>query len=139
VNTSAFHPKVILVDDHPEILRRVAGLLADEFQVVATLPDGRGLQSLLPTYAPDLVVLDISLPGLSGLELARQLLPGGSVLRIVFLTVHADADYARAALAAGALGYVVKPRLASDLIPALRAAIEGRHFISPCPQLEGVP
>jgi DNA-binding NarL/FixJ family response regulator len=87
------------------------------------------------TEHPDVVVLDITLPGLSGIELARHLAAAPAGPRLVFLTVHEDADYAQEALATGAMGYVIKSRLASDLVPALRAALEGRRFVSPSPAL----
>jgi DNA-binding NarL/FixJ family response regulator len=97
---------------------------------------GATLQRAIEIQHPDLVVLDITLPGVSGIELARDLTATAAGPKIVFLTVHDDPDYAREALAAGALGYVVKSRLASDLIPALHAALDGRRFVSPCPALE---
>lgn len=131
-------PRVILVDDHPAMLRQVAELLDGQFEVLAALRDGGQLEAAAAAVKPDLIVLDIALPGLSGIDLARRLADAGSLARIVFLTVHADADYAREALAAGGMGYVVKPRLASDLLPALRAAQEGRRFISPCREFEGL-
>lgn len=106
--------------------------------VVQALTDGTGLVEAVARIGPDLIVLDITLPGPSGLELARRLHDEGSPVRIVFLTVHCDADYARAAFATGALGYVVKSRMASDLVAALRAALLGTRFVSPCPELEGV-
>ena len=104
--------------------------------MVDALLDGRSLQRAVELRHPDLVVLDITLPGLSGIELARNLAAATAAPKIVFLTVHDDPDYAREALAAGALGYVVKSRLASDLIPALHAALDGRRFVSPCAALE---
>ena len=81
--------------------------------------------------APDLIVLDISMPKLNGIEAARQLKAAGSRAKIVFLSVHDDADYVRGALAAGAHGYVVKPRLASDLLLALRQVLASGSFVSP--------
>ncbi len=128
--------RIGLVDDHPEILRQVARLLSGTFQVVDALSDGSTLRRAVTLHHPELVVLDISLPGASGLELARELARLDPPPKVVFLTVHADSDYAREAFATGALGYVVKPRLATDLVPALRAAVAGTTFVSPCPELE---
>ena len=85
---------------------------------------------------PDVIVLDITMPRLDSSEAARQLQRSQRPARLVFLTVHEDADYARAALDAGGLGYVYKTRLASDLLPALRAAHADRPFISPNVQLD---
>jgi DNA-binding NarL/FixJ family response regulator len=135
VDAATQSKRVLLVDDHPAILRQVARLLPPEFEVVEMLPNGVQLEAALTRSHPDLIVLDIMLPGLSGIELARRLTTAGCEAPIVFLTVHADADYAREALAVGALGYVVKLRLGTDLLPALRAALAGRRFISPCPDL----
>lgn len=77
------------------------------------------------------MVLDISMPVLNGIEAARTLKAADSRAKIVFLTEHADPDYLHAALAIGALGYVVKSRLVSDLLLSIREALAGRHFVSP--------
>jgi DNA-binding NarL/FixJ family response regulator len=138
VNTHIQAARVILVDDHPAVLRQVEELLPDDFEVVAALEEGGGLAKAVEEHQPDLIVLDISLPGASGIELASRLQTAGYPGKVVFLTVHSDPDYARAAFAAGAIGYVVKTQLASDLIPALRAALAGKRFVSPCPELEGI-
>jgi len=122
---------VLLLDDHPGVLRQVAELLPAGFEVVAALDDGAKLPEAMKRYQPDLVVLDITLHEASGIELAARLRTAGVPGRVVFLTVHDDADYARAGLAAGGIGYVVKSRLATDLVPALEGALAGRRFISP--------
>ena len=122
---------VLVVDDHPAVLRQTLELLAGEFPVAGALHDGRQLHAAVARNHPDLIVLDITLPGASGIDLARQLTASACAAKIVFLTVHADADYVRAAFDVGASGYVVKSRLASDLLPALRAALAGRRFVSP--------
>jgi CheY-like chemotaxis protein len=131
-------PSVLLVDDHPALLQQAIQLLQNDFEVVGTLRDGSGLAEMLARRPPDAIVLDITLPGQSGLKLAQALKDAGCAARIVFLTAHSDADYARAALSAGAAGYVLKPRMASDLVLALHAALRGGRFISPCAELEGV-
>lgn len=118
------------------MLDQAAKLLPPEFEVAEMLSDGKHLRAVLACSRPDLIVLDITLPGLSGIDLARQLIAEGCRIPIVFLTVHADPDYAREALSAGGLGYVVKPRLGTDLLPALRAALAGLQFISPCSELQ---
>lgn len=136
LSTESGLPHIVLVDDHPAVLRQTVQLLSARFQIVAALPDGRDLLALAADKHVDLIVLDITLPGLSGIDLAARLKAAGYVGKIVFLTVHADPDYAREALEVGASGYVVKPRLASDLVPALTAALGGEIFISPCPELK---
>ena len=123
--------RVLLVDDHPAVLRQVSPLLLGEFEVGATLDGGDAVPAAVKQHRPDLIVLDVTLRNVSGIELASRLQPLGNPARIVFLTVHDDPDYARAAFEAGAAGYVIKARLATDLIPALRAALEGRRFVSP--------
>jgi DNA-binding NarL/FixJ family response regulator len=130
-------PKVLLVDDHPAVLKQTIRLLSGHFEVVDTLESGSGLNAAVSQHEPDLIVLDITLPGLSGFELATRLRRSGCSTKIVFLTAHRDTDYVREAFAAGADGYVVKARLASDLVPALQAVIEGKRFISPCAEFKG--
>ncbi|HWN95449.1 MAG TPA: response regulator transcription factor [Methylomirabilota bacterium] len=135
--TPARLPKILLVDDHPAVLRQTISLLPQNYEIVETLESGFGLKAAVSQHEPDLIVLDITLPGLSGIELASRLRQSGYLTKIVFLTVHCDTDYAREAFAAGANGYVVKARLASDLVPALQAVLAGQRFISPCAELEG--
>ena len=122
---------VLLADDHEDFLALTARHLEPEFEVVKTVSDGKALISEALMLEPDVLVLYISMPVLNGIEVARQLRAAGSRAQMVFLTVHRDPDYVRAALGTGALGYVVKTRLASDLLPALRAVLAGRSFVSP--------
>ena len=136
MNVNARRPRVVLVDDHPAVLRQTIQLISDEFEVVDALEDGSQCSAVVRDMEPDLVVLDITLQGLSGIELACRLKAAGCSAKIVFLTVHADPDYVREAFTSGATGYVVKPRLGTDLIPALRAALSDERFISPCPELK---
>jgi len=131
-------PRVVLVDDHPAVLHQVEELVSRHFEVVATLGDGRQLLALAAHEPIDLVVLDITLPELSGIQIAPLLRQSGCPARIVFLTVHADPDYVREGFDAGALGYVLKPRIASDLLPAIKAALKGTPFISPSPELKQI-
>ena len=122
---------VLLADDHEEFLAVVRRLLEPEFEVVETVRDGLAAVEAAATLMPDVLVLDLSMPLMDGLEAARSLRATGSRVKIVFLTVHGDPDYARVALAIGASGYVVKCRLASDLLPALRESLAGGTFVSP--------
>ncbi len=128
--------RVLLADDHEDFLAIESRLLKEEFDVVRTVGDGRTALEEAARLNPDILVLDVSMPVMNGIEAARQLQASGSRAKIVFLTVHDDADYARVALASGALGYVVKCRLASDLLLALREAQAGRSFVSPSVALE---
>jgi DNA-binding NarL/FixJ family response regulator len=133
---STERPCVLLADDHPAMLALTADALAGECLVVGRVGDGCELLAEAERLHPDVIVLDITMPRLDGIEAARQLRSSHHHARLVFLTVHEDADYARAALDAGGLGYVVKTRLASDLLPAIRAALANRSFISPTIRLD---
>jgi DNA-binding NarL/FixJ family response regulator len=126
---------IVLVDDHPAMLRQTLQLLEPHFEIMRTVPHGSEVESVVARLQPDLVLLDITLPGSNGIEIATRLACYSRPPKIVFLTVHEDGDYSRAALATGAFGYVVKSRLVSDLIPALEAALLGKRFISPIPAL----
>jgi len=130
--------RVLLVDDHPALLRQARRLLDAEFDIVGTLSDGTDLAETVARQHPDIVVLDITLPGANGIELAAQLKAAGGPARIVFLTVHCDTDYLRAGFAAGASGYVVKSRMVTDLVPALHEVLRGGNYVSACPELETV-
>ena len=127
--------RVIIVDDHPAILRQTAALLADTFEIVHAIQDPAQTDGAVHKSDPDLVVLDISFPGICGIQIADRLKQNGLRGKIVFLTAHADPDYAREAFAVGASGYVIKSRLASDLLPALQAALLDKLFVSPCPEV----
>ena len=123
--------RVVLADDHEAVVQAAAALLVSKFEVVGTASDGPSLVECALRLEPDVVVVDISMPGYSGIEAMKRMKAAGLEAKVVFLTVHDDPDFARAALALGTAGYVVKPRMASDLIPAIQQAIAGRSFISP--------
>ncbi len=124
-------PRVLLADDYLMMREKVTWLLESEFDIIGAVTDGEALLKEATELDPDIVILDITMPGLPGIEAARRLRKAGSHAKIVFLTVHEDPDYVRESLWAGALGYVVKRRLASDLLIAMREVLEGRLFISP--------
>ncbi len=123
--------RVLLADDHEAMVDRVASLLATECDVVGTATDGQQALDAARKLKPDVLVLDISMPVMNGIETARRLKEAGAETRIVFLTVHDDPDFAKEALEAGALGYVIKPRIVSDLVAAIKEAHAGRSFVSP--------
>ena len=123
--------RILLADDHKEIRDRAVRLLEPEFEVVGTVADGNALLRASAQLKPDVCVIDISMPLLSGIEAAIKLRENGSGVRIVFLTVNEDSDFVRAALRTGAMGYVVKSRMASDLCAAINGAIVGQLFVSP--------
>ena len=122
---------VLLADDQAEFLAVERRLLEPEFEVIETVRNGHAAVEAAIRLAPDVLIIDVSMPVMDGIAAARSLRAAGSWAKVVFLTVHGDPDYVRAALEAGALGYVVKCRLAFDLVPALRDALAGRPFVSP--------
>jgi len=123
--------RVLLADDNPAMLEATLRILEPEFTIVGTVGNGRDLLQVAAELQPDILVLDISMPLLSGLEAARLLKREGSNARIVFLTIHEDREFAEESFFVGAMGYVVKPRLAVDLPIAVREALLGRTFVSP--------
>jgi DNA-binding NarL/FixJ family response regulator len=123
--------RILVADDHQPIQERVSELLRTSYDVVGTVGNGIDLVQQAKTLRPDLIVLDISMPGMSGIEAAHELRESGSTARVVFLTVHERVEFVHACLAEGALGYVIKSRLNVDLIPAIQEALCGHRFISP--------
>ena len=128
--TSTIPPTVLLADDQQEMLDTATLILEDDFKVVGTAENGINAIDLVTRLAPDVLVLDISMPGISGIETAYRLREAGCRSRVIFFTIHDDADFVRAALSTGALGYVLKPALATDLVPAVWAALQGSIYIS---------
>lgn len=122
--------RVIIADDHLEMQKAVALLLKPDFDVLTVVADGRTALESVMCSSPELLILDISMPFLSGLDVARRLKANGSKTKIIFLTVDEDPDIAREAIAAGGLAYVVKSRMAIDLRFAMREVLAGRVFIS---------
>ena len=120
-----------MVDDNRAMLARITAVLTPTCTVVGTAHDGPSALNVVMSLLPDVVVLDISMPGMTGFEVATRLRDAGSRAAIVFLTVHDEQEFVEAAHEAGGLGYVVKPRLGSDLPKAVRAASAGRRFVSP--------
>ena len=128
---------VFLADDQEEILRTVAMTLQDEYQIVGLAINGRDLLELVPALHPEILILDVFMPLVNGIEAAFRLKAVGCCSEVIFLTVHDDPDFVEAALATGARGYVLKPRLATDLIPAIECALDNSFFLSPGLQGEG--
>ena len=123
--------RILLADDHPHLVAKVTQLLQPEYEVLGAVSDGQALVSAAERLKPDVLVLDVTMPILDGIEAAKKLKAQGCESKIVFLTVHSDPDYLRACLAAGGLGYVSKSRMASDLLHAVDHALAERIFISP--------
>jgi DNA-binding NarL/FixJ family response regulator len=125
--------RVLLADDHVPVLAQTMNLLAGEFEIAGSVGNGLDLVDAAARLDPDVVVLDITMPGCDGIEAARRLKRASCHAHLVFLTVHEDADYIRAALDAGGEACVAKSRMASDLIPAIHAALAGQGVASPDP------
>lgn len=129
-------PKVLLADDHAMVAEGLVNLLESDFELVGTVSNGRELVASAEKLGPDVIVADISMPSLNGLDAARQLKEADNPAKIVFLTMHADADLATEAFRAGASAYVVKHSAAEELIEAIHAVLEGRVYLSPSIQGE---
>ena len=124
-------PRVLLADDHKIVIEGLKNLLRDEFEIVGSVEDGRALVEQASTLYPDVIVADISMPQLNGIEAARQIKKIDKNIKIVFLTMHQDATYAANAFEAGASGFVLKHSASSELIRAIREAIKGRTYVTP--------
>jgi DNA-binding NarL/FixJ family response regulator len=127
-------PRILLADDHDLMRERVDALLKGEFEIIGSVNNGKDLVCEAERLKPDIVLSDISMPGLTGIEAARELRQCGVKSKFVFLTVHEQMEFVQACLAEGALGYVLKSRLTTDLIDSIHAALLGRKFISPAAQ-----
>ena len=123
--------RVLLADDQPPMLAQVERVLGGRYDIVGTVGDGLSLLESAARLDPDVIVSDITMPGIDGFGAARSLKRAGCRSRLVFLTVHEDPDFAREALSLGGDAYVVKSRLVSDLSSAIEEALAGRTFVSP--------
>jgi DNA-binding NarL/FixJ family response regulator len=121
---------VVLADDHQSVIARVRGTLGEEFEVIGAAENGNQAVDTVLRLDADVLVTDISMPVLNGLEAAKRLRAANCRARIVFLTIHEDVDFVSAAFSAGASAYVIKSRLATDLVPAIREALVGKTFVS---------
>jgi CheY-like chemotaxis protein len=133
--TSTARPTVLLADDHPAVSKSVSGLLAFDFDVVGVAKNGEEAIEAAQRLDPDLVVLDIAMPGRDGFQTARELKRIGSRARIIFLSMHAAQDFVAQGFQSGARGYVLKTRLHADLVSALQHVLAGQFFV---PSLESL-
>ncbi|MFZ0312037.1 MAG: response regulator transcription factor [Candidatus Korobacteraceae bacterium] len=122
--------RVLLADDHPLVLERVMALLQSTFEVVGVAHDGLEMVDKAMRLSPDIIVADISMPELDGIQAAHRLQEMGAKVPIVFLTIHESPQFLEACLAEGALGFVLKSQMRADLIPAVNAALSGQCFVS---------
>jgi len=124
-------PRVLLADDHRLLREAFAKLLEPGCDVVGAVADGRALLTVAPELRPDIVVLDIAMPLLNGLDAARQLKRIMPEVKVIFLTVNEDPDLAAEAVRAGASGYLLKNSAASELFEAIQEACQGRLYVTP--------
>src|SRR5437773_4529409 len=123
--------RVLLADDHLILAEGLRRLLEPEFEVVAVVADGRELVAAARKLRPDVIVADITMPSLNGIDAAVQLRDLGVEAKVVFLTMHRDVAYARRAMEAGAVGFLLKHAVASELVSAVRAALQGKTYVTP--------
>jgi DNA-binding NarL/FixJ family response regulator len=123
--------RVILADDHRMVTEGLRGVIETEFELVGIVEDGQALLEAVQRQRPDLVVLDVSMPGLNGIDAAAQLRKNDPNLKIVFLTMHRDVLYVKRAFENGASGYVLKHSAPAELITAMREALQGRTYVTP--------
>jgi DNA-binding NarL/FixJ family response regulator len=124
-------PRVILADDHVMVAQGLGRLIAEVAELVAVVSDGQELVDSARTLRPDIIVSDLTMPKLSGLEAMRQIKADGSRARFIFLTIHTDARLAAQALRTGAAGYLLKQAAGEELLEALRTVMEGRTYLTP--------
>ena len=128
-------PRVLLCDDHLLVAEALKSLLAPEFDLVGVVEDGRAMIEAAGTLRPDVIVADVSMPHLNGIDALVRLRQGGDHTPVVFLTMHRDVAFARRALEAGASGFVLKHSAPAELLTAIRAALDGQIYLTP--QLAG--
>ena len=123
--------RILLADDNRPLLEATAKLLASFFDIVGMARDGQEMISKALLLTPDVIVADVTMPIMTGIEAAHQLREAGLAARLVFLTIHSENEFIRACLAEEAWGYVIKSHMKDDLIPAIDAVMAGKLFVSP--------
>ena len=124
-------PTVILADDHTLVLEGFRRLLETHCELLATVGDGHALLQAVAQHRPDIVILDISMPVMNGIEAARALKAKFPSIKLVFVTMHADPAYLRAAFQVGASGYILKQSLSDELTQALHTVLRGQTYVTP--------
>ncbi len=122
--------RLVLADDNPEVLETLTDMLQPKYVVAGALSDGASLLQQVAELKPDVIILDISLPDMTGFDVARQLKKRGVSAKVIFLTVHENIDFVQAAFELDAAGYVFKSRISSDLVEAINTISEGGRFNS---------
>lgn len=123
--------RILLADDHSLVAEGLCKLLEDEFDLVGAVGDGRALVAAAKLQRPDVILLDISMPLLNGVEAARQLQVAVPASKLIFVTVHSDSPYVVEAFRAGASGYLLKRSAASELVKAIHEVLHGNLYVTP--------
>ncbi len=123
-------PRIFLADDHAEFLRAEVALLQPHFDLVGTANDGISMVSEVQRLNPDIVVADVTMPGMNGIDAVHELVKSGSTAKFLFLTIHSGEEFVKACFDQGARGFVAKPRMKAHLIPAIHAVLDGRQYVS---------
>jgi DNA-binding NarL/FixJ family response regulator len=122
--------RLVLADDNPEVLETLADMLQPDYVVAGALSNGTSVLQQVDELKPDVIILDISLPDMTGFDVVRQLKKRGCSAKVIFLTVHENIDFVRAAFELDAAGYVFKSRISSDLVEAINTISNGGRFSS---------
>jgi DNA-binding NarL/FixJ family response regulator len=126
----AIRSRMVIADDHSSMVSQISVFLPEEFIVVAIAHDGASALDCIQRLDPDIVLVDLYMPGMNGLDVVKALRSFSARTAAVVMSGYDDSELAKAALAAGAVAFVTKTRLAQDLLPALRAAVQGSVFVS---------
>ena len=130
----AARPRILVADDHRAMLDTLVQMLSREFEIVATVTDGVAVVTKAEQLEPDVLVLDIAMPGLNGIAAAGRLRENGSQAKVVFVTNMRGREFVQESLALGDVGFVAKDRIVADLLPAIRQVLSGETFVSPTVQ-----
>ena len=123
-------PAVLIADDHTLVAQGLASLIADKYEVLSTVDSGTELLKIAATCSPDLALIDVSMPDMTGLEAASKLLKMIPSCKVIFVSMHSKADFVREAFSAGAMGYVLKRAAAFELLDAMQEVLKGNAYIS---------
>lgn len=123
--------RILIADDHQTVLQQAVSLLQPHFEIVGTATDGKMLADEAIRLSPDIIVSDILMPGLTGIDAARLLRESGSSAKIIFLSVYESEEFVKACFSEGGSGYVTKARMGTDLVFAINAVLNNQQFISP--------
>ncbi len=123
--------RILLADDHPQLLETATAILEPHFDVVGVAKDGEMLVAETLRLRPDVIVTDITMPGMSGIDAIQQLRELTFLPKVVILTIHSENEFVNTCMAEGASGYVIKSRMKGHLVLAIRAALAGKPYISP--------